>query len=77
MKNNNPARGSANVGGNQQKATSSGYNLPGDEDEGDDDEDDSDVGLVVNENVNPDDLDNQEDEEEGEDDGVINDDEQD
>ena len=56
MKNtNNPSRGAA--GSNQQKP-SGGYNLPGDDDEDDGDEDDSDVGLVVNENVNPDDLEN-------------------
>ena len=58
MKNtNNPTRGSA-TGGNQQKPASNGYALPGDDDEDDGDDDDSDVGIVVNENVNPDDLEN-------------------
>jgi len=62
MKNtNNAVRGNAQGGLQQKPKSNSGYALPGDEDEeeGDEDEDDeSDVGIVVNENVNPDDLDN-------------------
>ena len=50
--NQNAVRGSA--GTNQQKPAAGGYAIPGDDEE--DEDDDSDVGIVVNENVNPDDL---------------------